>query len=90
MTISAEDITPLFCGIPSMMIGTVVLFIAYKLWTEEDEKNTNERGSHTIGSFRPHEEKACPKCGGENMAVYNDNSGTCKDCGYTTGDYYKE
>ncbi len=90
ITIYNKDGTPLICGIPSLIIGTVVLFIALRLWTEEDEKETNERGSHTVGSFRPHEEKTCPKCGGEHMAVYHDNSGTCRDCGYTRGNYHKD
>ncbi len=83
------DPLPMFFGIPMFVIGTITLYFAHKIYEESEESKNYVRSDHMIGSFRPHRDMVCPKCGGEKMAVYHDRSGKCRDCGYLTGDHGK-
>ena len=92
LIIFQQEFSLLLCNIPLLLIGGGALYFALKIWRGEKSSGTSVSAASSFknGYTREADLKPCPECGEEKMEVELDGSGFCKNCGYSTREYYKE
>ncbi|MFW5946761.1 MAG: hypothetical protein ACOCTN_07840 [Candidatus Natronoplasma sp.] len=88
--ISQHEYSLLICNIPTFLIGGGALFFARKIWRGEKKSDRSSSSSVKIGYSKESNLMTCPECGEKKMEVELDSSGFCRNCSYSTSDYYEE